>query len=56
MQKYNKAYAGGIGAALAVILSWASEAFLGISIPGEVEGAMTILFAAIGPMIGPENR
>ena len=56
MQKYNKAYAGGLGAALAVILSWLSEAFLQISIPGEVEGAMTIILAAVGPIIGPANQ
>ena len=56
MQKYNKAYAGGIGAAVAVILSWATEAFLNIGIPGEVEGAMAIIFAAVGPLIGPANQ
>lgn len=55
MQKFNKAYAGGIGAASAMILVWLVESF-GFSVPAEVEGAFTIILSGLGPLVGPANK
>lgn len=54
MTKYNKAIAGGAGAALALILVWIAGQF-GVEVPKEVEGAFTVLLAAVGPFFGPAN-
>ena len=56
MQKYNTAYAGGLGAAVALLLAWGIEAAFQLPIPAEVEGAMAIILAGVGPMIGPANK
>ena len=56
MQRFNKAYAGGAGAAVAVIVVWLVETLGQVVVPGEVEGALAIIFAALGPAIGPGNK
>lgn len=55
MQKYNKAYAGGIGAAVAMIAVWLIEA-AGLAVPGEVQTALTIVLSGLGPMLAPANK
>lgn len=55
MTKYNKAMAGGAGAALALIIAWGVKQFAGVEIPAEVEGAFVILLSALGPFFGPAN-
>lgn len=56
MTKYNKAYAGGIGAAVAFVLGWAAETFFQVSVPVEMQGALAIILSGLGPMVGPANK
>lgn len=55
MWKYNKAYAGGAGAAVALILAWVLES-MGVSVPTEVEAAFTVVLSGVGPLVAPANQ
>lgn len=55
MQKWNKAYAGGIGAAVAMILAWLMGE-MGLNVPVEIEGALTIILSGLGPLLAPANK
>lgn len=56
MKRYNKAYAGGVGTAIAMIVIWAVEAFGGVDVPPMVENAAYIIGAGLGPLAGPANK
>lgn len=55
MTRYNKAFQGGAGAAVALILSWAVQEFGGIEVPMGIELAVVTLLAALVPRFGPAN-
>lgn len=56
MQKFNKAYAGGIGVALAMAAIWAIESFGGVTLPPEIVNALYVAGAGLGPALGPRNK
>ena len=55
MQRYNKAYAGGIGAALAALVI-AGLNYAGMTVSGELQSAIYVVFSALGPLLGPANK
>ena len=56
MQKWNKAYAGSLGAACALVLVWLIESLGGIAVPTEIAGALTIILSGAGPAVAPKNK
>ena len=56
MTRYNKAFQGGLGAAVAVIMAWLAEAFMGVTVPVEITGALAVVLAGLFPAFGPANR
>lgn len=56
MNRYNKAFQGGAGAALGILISWITiEAGLVDEVPMAVEGALAFVCAALLPAVGPAN-
>ena len=56
MSRYNKAFQGGLGAAVAAILSWMVEQFGGVQIPVEITGAAAVVLAGLFPALMPANK
>ena len=56
MNRYNKAFQGGAGAAVALILTWAIGEWGGIIVPEAVELAFATLLAGAFPAFGPQNK
>ena len=55
MTRYNKAFQGGAGAAVALIVSWGVSEFGGVEIPAGVEMAWAALLAGLFPRFMPAN-
>ena len=55
MNRYNKAFQGGAGAAVALIATWAIGEWGGIVVPEAVELAFATLLAGVVPALGPRN-
>lgn len=55
MNRYNKAFQGGAGAAIALILSWGVQEFGGVVVPPGVEIAFATLLAGLLPAVMPAN-
>ncbi len=56
MQRYNKAFQGGIGASVALIGSWALTYFGAVEVPVAVQSAAAIVLAGLFPVFGPANK
>ena len=55
-QRYNKAYAGGIGAALGLLVVGATEYFLQVDLAPMYENAIIVVCSAVAPLRGPANK
>ena len=55
MSRYNKAFAGSAGAAIAMIISWAITEFGGVEVPLGIQGALAMVLSGLGPLIAPPN-
>ena len=55
MGNYSKAIGAGLGGAAAVIVSWVAAEFGGVSMPLEVQGAMSIIFSTGATFFAPSN-
>ena len=55
MGRYNKAFEGGIGAAVAFILVWLVETFVGVEVPDGILFAAATVLAGAFPALGPKN-
>lgn len=51
----SKAFSATIAVAVVTILVWANNQFLGVSIPDYVQGAMTVIAAALGDKLFPNS-
>ena len=56
IQRYNKAYLGGAGAAAGEVVVWLIEILAQVDVPVSVEAAIVVVCAAFAPAVGPSNK